>query len=66
MSREFDQERLQRRIEAAQHAEAELQKRREREAEGCAEWCLKHKGQRTIRRDPGPIRDRTVSKNPWE
>lgn len=66
MSRDNDQERLQRRIEQAMHAEAERLKQRERESEGCRQWAAKHSTHQTIRRDPGPVRDRTVSKNPWE
>lgn len=61
MSREPDSERLARRIEAAQHAEAELQARRQREAEGAKEWAAKHANIRSLRRDPPPVRDRTCS-----
>ena len=66
MTRDHDPERLQRRIEQAQYHEAEIQAKRQREAEGAAEWVAKHKGQQSlpIRRNDGPIRDRTVSEIP--
>lgn len=64
--RDHDPERLARRIEQGLYHEAEIQKRREAEREGAIEWCRKHSTHETLRRDGGPIRDRTVSKNPWE
>lgn len=61
MPREHDPERLAQRIASAMHAEAELQARRQRESEGAKEWAAKHANIRSIRRDPGPVRDRTRS-----
>ena len=66
MSRENTPERLADRVRQAVHNEAEIQARRERESAGCREWAEKHKGQQSlpIRRNDGPIRDRTVSEIP--
>lgn len=66
MSRENTPERLADRVRQAVHNEEQILARRDREAAGCREWADRHSRHAglPIRRDDGPIRDRTVSESP--